>query len=144
MWTINHLARHVSCWNVACDKRLHRLIAYLHHRGSKVQVNWVGDKPQNCKLVLFSDASFAGDLEDSKSTTGAYLVLVGPRTFVPISWICKKQGAVSHSSTEAEVIALEACTRMEGLPSLWEMILEVFGGGRPPHKGNLPIALECT
>ena len=32
--------------------------------------------------------------------------------------MCKKQGAISHSSSEAEVIALEACVRMEGLPSL--------------------------
>ena len=59
-------------------------------------------------MALFVDASFAGDLEDSKSTAGAILVLIWPNTFVPHSWICEKHGAVSHSSTEAEVIALEA------------------------------------
>ena len=101
-----------------------------------MQVNWVGDKPEDCKLVLFSDASFAGDLEDSKSTSGAYLILVGPRTYVPISWFCKKQGAVSHSSSEAEVIALEACARLEGIPALifWEQVLEVFGPKSPQPK----------
>ena len=28
-------------------------------------------------------------------------------TFVPISWMCKKQTAVSHSSTESEIISLD-------------------------------------
>ena len=93
-WSVNNLARHVTSWTVACDKRLHRLISYLRHKGDKVQTAWVGDPPEHCRLTLFSDASFADSLEDSKSTTGAYLVLVGPRTFVPITWICKKQGAV--------------------------------------------------
>ena len=71
---------------------------------------------------------FYRELEDSKSTSGAYLCLVGPITFVPLSWICKRQTAISHSSTEAEVISLDVALRMEGLPSLmlWETILDVF------------------
>ena len=89
---------------------------------------FVGDYPKNCWLALFCDASFAGDLEDSKSTNGAYLCIVGPRTFVPVSWLCKRQTAVSHSSSEAEIIALDAGLRMEGIPALllWETILKVF------------------
>ena len=75
---------------------------------------------------MFCDASFAADLADSKSTTGGLLCVYGPSTFVPITWICKKQGAVSHSSTEAEVIALDAALRLEGLPTLmlWDTVLE--------------------
>ena len=44
-------------------------------------------------------------------------------------WVCKKHGAVSHSSTEAEVIALDASIRLEGLPALmlWDVIKEVLG-----------------
>ena len=30
------------------------------------------------------------------------------RTFVPISWMCEKQTSVSHSSTESEIISLDA------------------------------------
>ena len=58
-------------------------------------------------------------------------MLVGLRTFVLISWLCRKQGAVSHSSTEAEVIALDAAMRMECLPLLvlWELVRTVFGSG---------------
>ena len=127
---INILARNVTRWSKACDKRLHRLISYIHHHKDFVQANWVGDPPEDCKLALFVEASFADDLVDSKSTSGAYLVLIGPNTFVTLCWFCKKQGAVSHSSTEAEVIALEAATRMEGLPALmlWDNMLQVFSG----------------
>ena len=81
-----------------------------------------------CCLAMFVDASFAADLRDSKSTTGAYLCLFGPRTFVPIMWLCKKQSATSHSSTEAEVIALDAALRTEGIPllQLWDEILTIM------------------
>ena len=54
--------------------------------------------------------------------------MVGPNTFCPISWMCKKQGAVSHSSSESEVIALDAGTRLEGIPcfTLWETVIDVM------------------
>ena len=43
----------------------------------------------------------------------------GGHTFVPIPWACKKkQTAVPHSSTEAEVISLDTGLRMEGLLAL--------------------------
>ena len=88
----------------------------------------VGDNPEDCYLMLFCDASFAGDLRDSKSTSGSVLCLVGPRTFCPITWMCKKQGAVSHSSTESEIIALDMGLRLDGLPSLtlWDLILNTL------------------
>ena len=41
-------------------------------------MSWAGDEPKDCRILLFVDAGFAGDLEDSKSTSGAYLVLQGP------------------------------------------------------------------
>ena len=47
---------------------------------------------------------------------------------MPITWVCKKHGALSHSSTEAEVIALDAALRLEGLPALmlWDAVIEVL------------------
>ena len=52
----------------------------------------------------------------------------GSHTFVPRSWMCKKQTSVSHSSTEAETISLAADIRMDGIPGLdlWDSALEVF------------------
>ena len=88
----------------------------------------MGDHPKDIQLALFADASFASWLVDSKSTSGCFLVLMGPNTFVPISWFCKKQGSVSNSSTESELISLDAALRMEGIPalSLWELVIDVF------------------
>ena len=42
--------------------------------------------------------------------------------------MCKKQTSVSHNSTEAEVISLDAGLRMDGIPALdlWDLEIEVF------------------
>ena len=53
-------------------------------------------------LIAFTDADWAGDPFDRKSTTG-FMVFLG---FNPISWSSKKQSTVSRSSTEAECHAL--------------------------------------
>ena len=84
---------------------------------------------KQCRLGLFQDSDFAGDLEDSKSTSGGTLCVFGSHTFVPISWMCKKQTVVSHSSTESEIISLDIGLRLDGLPALelWELIVSVLG-----------------
>ena len=76
------------------------------------QASWIGDHPKDCTLALFTDASFASDLKDSKSTTGCLLVLIGKRTYAPISWLCKKQTAVSRSTAE-EPLCIPAVLRVE-------------------------------
>ena len=101
LWTVNLLARQVTKWTKACDRRMETLISYIHHNRDHTHVNFVGDPPEDCFLALFQDASFAGDLMDSKSTSGGLLALVGPKTFVTLAWRCKKQTAVSHSSAGA-------------------------------------------
>ena len=128
LWSVNHLARHVTKWSQADDKRLQRLISYLHHTQHYVQQCVAGDYITDCLLVMYVDAGYAGDLGDSKSTGGAIIYLLGPNTCVPLAWVCKKQGAVSHSSTEAEIISLEMAIRMVGYPllQLWDEILAVM------------------
>ena len=83
----------------------------------------------NADWGLFQDSDFAGDLEDSKSTSGGTLCIFGSHTFVPISWMCKKQTAVSHCSTESEIISLDTGLRLDGLPALdlWDLIVSVLG-----------------
>ena len=68
------------------------------------------------------------DLEDSKSTSGGLLCIFRSHTFVPISWMCKKHTSVSHSSTQDEIISLDAGLRMDGIPALdlWDLVVEVF------------------
>ena len=56
-------------------------------------------------------------------------VFFGSHTYVPISWMCKKQTSVSHISTESEDISLDTGLRLDGLPALelWDLIVSVFG-----------------
>ena len=43
--------------------------------------------------------------------------------------MCKKQTSVSHSSTESEVISLDAGLRKDGIPALdlWDVAIEELG-----------------
>ena len=53
----------------------------------------------------------------------------GKSYFFPASWVCEKQIAVSHSSTESEIISLDTGLRLDGLPALelWDLIVSVLG-----------------
>ena len=139
--SVNKLARAVTKWTRACDRRLARLISYIHHTNDCGQYCHVGNTAQHCRLGLFQDSDFAGDLEDSKSTWGEILCVFGSRTFVPISWMCKKQTSVSHSSTESQIISLDGGLRMDGIHflDLWNMVIEVLHSSNnvPPTQKYL-------
>ena len=120
LWSVNKLARSITKWTRACDKRLNRLKSYTHHTCEFQQYWYVCNTAKQCRLGLFQDSDFAGDLEDSKSTSGVTLCVFGSHTFVPISWMCKKQTSVSHSSTETEIISLDTGLRLDGIPATIE------------------------
>ena len=52
--------------------------------------------------------------------------------------MCKKQISVSHSSSEAEVISLDARLRMDGISALdlWDSVIEVFHSSPNQTKPN--------
>ena len=76
--SVNKLALAVTKWTKACDKRLARLISYTHHTSEFKQYCHVGNTAQQCRLGLFQVSDFAGDLEDSKSTSGGVLCKLFP------------------------------------------------------------------
>ena len=55
--------------------------------------------------------------------------------------MCKKQSSVSHTSTESEIITLDAGPRMDGLSALdlWDIVVEVLRSkndtAQPNHDG---------
>lgn len=53
-------------------------------------------------LEGYSDADFAGDTEDRKSTTGVVTIVYGS----PVNWFSKKQPLVTNSTTIAKYIAM--------------------------------------
>ena len=68
-------------------------------------------------FVASADADHAGE-DDSKSTSGSAIVLVGPNTYYPLNAFSKKQTVVAISSAEAEVVAANHSMRAEGIPML--------------------------
>ena len=75
-WSVNKLVRAVTKWTKTCDKRLARLISYIHHINDDRQYCYVGNTAQHCRQGLFQDLDFA-DFEDSKSTSGGILCIFG-------------------------------------------------------------------
>ena len=90
LWSVNKLARTVTKWTRACDKRLGRLISHIHCTREFKQCCHVGNTAQQCSRGLFQDSDFAENPEDSTSTSGGILCIFGSHTCVPISWMCKK------------------------------------------------------
>ncbi len=61
-----------------------------------------GGKPGNC--MGYSDADWAGDMEDRKSTSGYLFQIAGG----PVSWRSKKQNSVALSTAKAEYVSLSS------------------------------------
>ena len=59
LWSVNKLARSITKWTKACDKRLNRLISYIHHTCEYKQYCHVGNTAKQCRLGLFQDSDFA-------------------------------------------------------------------------------------
>ena len=97
--------------------------------------------PNNADWDCFKTLILQEILRTQKSTSRGTLCVFGSHTFVPISWMCKKQTAVSHSSTEAEIISLDTGLRLDGLPALelWGLIVSVLGKvSRVPDRSEKP------
>ena len=131
LWSVNKFTRTVTKWTQACDRRFAKLISCIHRTNDFRQYCRVGNTAQHCRLGLYQDSDFAGDLEDSKSTSGG-----GSGTFVPVSWMCKRQTSVSHSSTEFDIISLDAGLRLDGLPAVdqWDTVIEVLRSANYPFQ----------
>ena len=59
LWSVNKLARSITIWTKASDKRLNRLISYIHHTCEYRHQCHVGNTAKQCRLGLFQDSYFA-------------------------------------------------------------------------------------
>ena len=84
----------------AAVKRILRYIKYTTKVGLHI------NKSSSLLVSAFSDADWAGCLDDRRSTRG-FIVFLCPNL---VSWSARKQATVSRSSTEAEYKALADAT----------------------------------
>ena len=94
---------------------------------------------KHCKTMLIGTVSRLRFLQEILRTQNPLLeehcAFFRSHTFVPISWMCKKQTSVSHSSTESEIISLDAGLRMDEIPALdlWILEIEVLHSSKNTH-----------
>ena len=111
-------------WTVEDDAKLYHLMCYVNSSLSKRMTGWVGNKFDDLSLSLFADADFAGCAQTLRSTSGSHMHIQGKQTRFPLSGGSKRQGCVSHSTPEAEIVAADVTLRTMGLPalSIWETL----------------------
>ena len=122
------LAQTFHRWTTKCDTRLHRLMCYLHTTVHAIQFGWCGDTLDQINPFLYADADLAGCVSTQRATNGNLSCVRGKNTFWPISGCSKRQGCVSCSSAEAEIVSTAYALKNVGLPGLdlWSKLL--------PHK----------
>ena len=128
---IADLATNVQTWSRNCDKRMYRLVCYINSTKGDLLRGKLLDRAEDLSLKLYVDADFCGSDDDTRSTNGGYLVLVGPKgTWFPITWVAKKQTSTSRSTTEAEMVSLAHSLFSEAIPAsdLWRVLMK-----RPVH-----------
>ena len=85
--------------------------------------------PNNADWDCFKTLTLREILKIQNPLLEEHCAFLESHTLVPISWMCKKQTSVSHSSTESEIISLDTGLRLDGLRALelWDLIVSVFG-----------------
>ncbi len=106
------------------DRQLYRLICYMHSTPELKLTGSINDPLDKVELRLYVDADFAGSRDDTKSTSGGFLTLVGENTFFPLCWSSKKQTSTSKSTAESELVSLSNNLFEEGIPMLnfWQTV----------------------
>ena len=96
------------------DKRLVRSISSIHHTNNCRHHCDLGNETQLCRLeylrilILLETCRFMINIPRN-------LLHLWKSNFCSISWMCKKQTSVIHSSTESEFISLDAGLRIDGI-----------------------------
>ncbi len=111
---VQRLAKWFTKWKKRHDDELYKLVCYIHTTKGKKLIGWVADDIDDIQPHVFSDSDFAGTEGTQKSTSGVHLCLRGPRTSFPLSGQSKRQGCVSLSTTEAELVAAALALKSAG------------------------------
>lgn len=104
-YAVNYLSRFQSCYDQTHFKHAKRVLRYLK-KTRDYKLVFEGNKCDD-PVEVYSDADFAGDNTDRKSTSGLLITLFGDT----ICWSTRKQPIVALSSAESEYVALSDASR---------------------------------
>lgn len=99
-YAVSYLSRYLDKPTESLWKAGKRILRYLKATANKGLVYYVQSN-QSEQLIAYSDADWAGDKTDRKSTSGCVIFYCGN----PIHWYSKKQTSVALSTAEAEYVA---------------------------------------
>ena len=95
LWSVNKLARSITKWTKACDKRLNCLISCIHHTCEFQQCCFVGNTAKQCRLGTVWRLRFCWRSWGLRVLLRVeHCAFFGSHAFVAISWMCKKQTSV--------------------------------------------------
>ena len=125
LFAVNRLSCYITKWDSLCDKRFHKIMCYIQATKSYRMVGYVGDPMKDVRPHVYADADLAGCAATQRSTTGIHAQLEGPHTCFPICGISKRQGCVSSSTPEAEMVAGHHAYNKVIVPQLdlWQHLL---------------------
>ena len=117
LWSVHKLARAVTKWTRACDRRSARLISYIHHTNDYRQCCHVGSTAQHCRLVCSKTPILLATLRTQNQLQGeSYVSSEVEHLFPLVGCAKKKTSVVSHRQRESKIISLHAALRMDGYP----------------------------
>ena len=126
-YVVKELSRHLQHPTPLHMQAYDRVFAYLRHCLNTQQYKITYSK-NGSDLIAACDASWADIYETARSTSGVIFMYKG----AALVWYSQTQRCVTHSSTEAELVALDATVReLEYL----EKIINEFG---------LKVPTPCT
>jgi len=122
---INYLAKRITRWDAKNDRRLHRLMCYVHATADYNMMGFMGDDPRYLTLHCFCDADFAGCPYTLRSTSGCHFDLQGPNSRMALGAGSNMQTSTAQSTPEAELASLQEGMKKRGESAfvLWNRIL---------------------
>jgi histone deacetylase 1/2 len=102
-FSVNKVCQYLHAPTTAHWTAVKRILRYVK---DTVNLGITFRKSSSTLLSAFSDADWAGCIDDRRST-GGFAIFIGPNL---VSWHARKQATVSRSSTEAEYKALANAT----------------------------------
>lgn len=102
MFVVSLISRFMSNPTQLHFAAIKRIMRYL--KGTMEYGIWY-KKEERAELVGYTDSDYAGDVEDSKSTSGYVFMMSGGA----VAWSSRKQPIVTLSTTEVEYVAAATC-----------------------------------